>query len=130
MTLIVFTRPRGSFLKKISSKWAYLLNLNSTVDLSDIHADVTYGGFSLILPLFLQIQYLSDRQREREGQQMLFLLLREGPTKDVMIVETREREGGQIEKFSVGGSFWKDTSDMFERGSEGGKNSIFYQIPC
>ena len=67
---------------------------------------------------------------EREGQQMLFLLLREGPTKDVMIVETREREGGQIEKFSVGGSLWKDTSDMFERGSERGEDSIFYQIPC
>ena len=66
---------------------------------------------------------------EREGQQMLFLLLREGPTKDVMIVETREREGGQIEKFSVGGSLWKDTSDMFERGSEGGKNSIFLPDP-
>ena len=53
---------------------------------------------------------------------MLFLLQEregEGPTKDVMIVETREREGGQIEKFSVGGSFWKDTSDMFEGGSGG-----------
>ena len=104
------------------------------MDLSDIHADVTYGGSSLILPLFLQIQYLSDRQRERRAADAIPPLPPLGGRGSNKRCDDsrneREREGGQIEKFSVGGSFWKDTSDMFERGSEGGKNSIFYQIPC